>query len=206
MLEVKARRSKSSSDGPAPDEWDMELAGAALRVQQTLESRAHAFATVPAWVVCTKKFMVLYACKPSDMFRAPTAQEAEAADRLVLEEVFQLCFSGHALDDALTNIVVDMDMLRHVPVERPKILKAEREKAQVRPPPTPSGLSPLPRKTESKRQLGSAGLGHQKRVRNGECWLWVDGKCANRQCRFKHACAVCGDKSHHAAECLARAG
>ena len=34
---LEARRSRSTSDGPAPDEWDMELAGAALRVQQTLE-------------------------------------------------------------------------------------------------------------------------------------------------------------------------
>ena len=152
--------------------------------------------------LCTRRNLwPLYARKPSDMFRAPTVQEAEAADRLVLEEVFQLCFSGHTLDDALTNVVVDRDMLRHVLVERPKVLKAEREKAQVPPPPSPPGLPPLPRKTEGKRQLGSAALGRQKRVRNGECWLWVDGKCVNRNCRFKHACAVCGDKSHHAAEC-----
>ena len=85
----------------------------------------------------------------------------------MLEEVFQLCFSGHTLDDALTNIVVDRDMLRHVLVERPKILKAEREKAQVPAPPMLSGLPPLPRKTEGKRQLGSAGLGRLKRARNG---------------------------------------
>ena len=97
LLEVKARRSRSTSDGPAPDEWDMELAGAALRVQQTLETRAHAFAMVSAchlhsWVVYTKKFMALYARKPSEMFRAPTVQEAEA--RLSLKR----CFSCASLD------------------------------------------------------------------------------------------------------------
>ena len=71
------------------------------------------------------------------------------------------------------------------------------------PPPAPSGLPPLPRKAEGKRQLGSAGAGRQapKRVRNGQCWLWVEGRCANRNCRFKHECAVCGDKTHHAAVC-----
>ena len=118
----------------------MELAGAALRVQQTLETRAHAFAMISAchlhsWVVRAKKFMALYARKPSDMFGAP--------DRLVPAEVFQLCFS--------TNIVVDRDMLHHVLIERPKVLKAEREKAQVPPPPTPSGLPPLPCRSEGKR-------------------------------------------------------
>ena len=41
LLEVKARRSKATSDGPAPDEWDLELAGAALRVQQILETMDH---------------------------------------------------------------------------------------------------------------------------------------------------------------------
>eukprot|EP00439_Symbiodinium_sp_Y106_P054492 s1170_g7.t1 len=89
-----------------------------------------------------------------------------------------VCFAGHTLDKALTNIVVDKDMLRHVfvDIERPKILKAERVKTQVLPPPTPSGLPPLPRKIEGKRQLGSAGLGREKRVRNGECWLWVDAQ------------------------------
>ena len=69
----KARRGKSSSGGPAPDEWDMELAGAALRVQQTLETRAHAFAMVSAchlhsWVVYTKKFMAYMLANPLTCF------------------------------------------------------------------------------------------------------------------------------------------
>ena len=181
LLEVKARRSRSTSDGPAPDEWDMELAGAALRVQQTLETRAHAFAMVSAchlhsWVVSRRSlwpYMLenLLRCFGHPQYKKPKLQ-------IVLS--LKKCFS-------CAYIVVDRDMLRHVLIERPKVLKAER----------------VPRRTGGKRQLGSAGLGRQapKRVRNGECWLWVDGKCANPNCRFKHEYAVCGDKSHHAAVC-----
>ena len=205
LLEVKARRGRSSSEA-APEEWGLELAGAALRVQQILETRAHAFAMVSAchlhsWIVYMKKFMALYARKPSEQFRAPTVQEAEAADRVVLDEVFQLCFSGHPLDDAITHVVVDRDMLRHVLIERPKVPKLEKEKPLATP--TPSGLPPLPRKTDSKRLQLSQGPGRlpTKRVRNGECWLWVEGKCSNRSCRFKHECAICGDRSHHSALC-----
>ena len=132
LLEVKSRRSRSGADA-APDEWDLEIAGAALRVQHLLETRSHAFAMVGAchlhsWVVYVKKFLSLYARKPSDMFRAPTVQEAAMADRAVLDEVFQLCFSGHSLDDALSHVVVDRDMLRHVLVERPKAVSVKAEK------------------------------------------------------------------------------
>ena len=94
LLEVKSRRSRSGADAaPRVPEWDLEIAGAALR--HLLETRSHAFAMVGAchlhsWVVYVKKFLSLYARKPSDMFRAPTVQEAEMADRAVLDEVFQL--------------------------------------------------------------------------------------------------------------------
>ena len=43
---------------------------------------------------------------------------AEAADRAVLEEVFQLCFSGHTLSDAVSRVIVDRDMLRRVDLSR----------------------------------------------------------------------------------------
>ena len=209
LLEVKSRRSRSGAGADAaPDEWDLEIAGAALRVQHLLETRSHAFAMVGAchlhsWVVYVKKFLSLYARKPSDMFRAPTVQEAEMADRAVLDEVLQLCFSGHSLDDALSHVVVDRDMLRHVLVERPKAVSVKAEKEKPIAPLPSAGLPPLPRKSDSKRQPSNLGGGRQtaKRRRNGECWLWVEGKCSNRACRFKHECALCGDKSHHAAVC-----
>ena len=121
------------------------------------------------------------------------------ADRAVLDEVFQLCFSGHSLDDALSHVVVDRDMLRHVLVVSGPRLSASRQTKRNR-------LPLLPRKSDSKRQPSNLGGGRQtaKRLRNGECWLWVEGKCSNRACRFMHECALCGDKSHHAAVCPSR--
>ena len=81
--------------------------GAALRAQHILETQAHAFAMVDAchlhsWAVYVKKFMHFYARKPAEHFRPTSVLEAEAADRVVLEEVLQLCFSGHTLSDALS--------------------------------------------------------------------------------------------------------
>ena len=35
-------------------------------------------------------------------------------------EVFALCFAGHALEDALSHVAVDRDILRHLLCERPK--------------------------------------------------------------------------------------
>ncbi|CAE7472172.1 Ubr3, partial [Symbiodinium pilosum] len=51
LLEVKARRSRTGSDSQ-PDEWDLDIAGAALRVQHLLETRAHAFAMIGVALSC----------------------------------------------------------------------------------------------------------------------------------------------------------
>ena len=129
------------------------------------------------------------------------------ADRAVLEEVFQLCFSGYSLDDALSHVVVDRDMLRHVLVERPRLAKADKEKVAT-PPPPPTTLPPLPRRPGTQRRkssLGAKGVA-SKRLRNGECWDWVEGRCVSKFCRFKHECAVCGDVKHHAAICPKQQG
>ena len=175
LLEVKARRSRTGSDSQ-PDEWDLDIAGAALRVQHLLETRAHAFAMIGAchlhsWTVYIKKFLRFYARRPAENFRSPSVSEAEMADRAVLEEVFQLCFSGYSLDDALSHVVVDRDMLRHVLVERPKLAKADKEKVAT-PPPPPTTLPPLPHRPGTQRHKSSldAKGAASKRLRNGECW------------------------------------
>ncbi|CAE7731791.1 unnamed protein product, partial [Symbiodinium pilosum] len=203
LLEVKARRSRTCSDSQ-PDEWDLDIAGAALRVQHLLETRAHAFAMIGAchlhsWTVYIKKFLHFYARRPAENFRSPSVSEAEMADRAVLEKVFQLCFSGYSLDDALSHVVVDRDMLRHVLVERPRLAKADKEKVAT-PPPPPTTLPPLPRRPGTQRRKSSLGAkgAASKRLRNGECRDWVEGRCVSKFCRFKHECAVCGDVKHHA--------
>ena len=51
--------------------------------------------------------------QPTEMF-PPTGAEAEEADRAALAEVFNLCFDGTSLDDAVNHVVVERDLLRHL--------------------------------------------------------------------------------------------
>ena len=37
------------------------------------------------------------------------------ANRVAMEEVFALCFQGHALNDALNHVMVDRDLFREPP-------------------------------------------------------------------------------------------
>ena len=128
-----------------------------------------------SWTVYVKKFMPFYAKKPAENFRPPSVLEAEAAGRAVLEEVFQLCFFGHTLSDALSHVIVDRDMLRHVLVERPKISKVDKPDK----PPSPSGLPPLLRRPGNGKwkplDAVAAGRVPAKRMRNGECWDGLKG-------------------------------
>ena len=105
------------------------------------------------------------------------------------------------IERCLIHVIVDRDMLRHVLAERPKISKVDKPDK----PPSFSAMPPLPRRTGGgkrkpwmQQQWVAAPA---KRVRNGECWDWVEGRCTSRLCRFKHECANCGDKSDHAAVC-----
>ena len=124
---------------------DLELGASAIRVQNLLETRAHAYAMCKAghlghWNVYIKKFLAYYSKRTSDGFRNPTVQEAEAADRVAMEEVFGLCFQGHSLDNALNHVCVDRDLLRNLLVEKPKLPKSERpplKRPQLPPPPPP---------------------------------------------------------------------
>ena len=134
-----------------------------------------------------------YAAPAGKHFRAPNLSEAEEADQQAIREIFSLCFSGAAtLDDAITSVVVDRDMLRHLLVARPKMPKAVK----------------TPRKEEStplKRRLAPFGKDARqqttKKPRSGECFDWMDGKCRDPNCRWKHECARCGDRRHDSRSC-----
>ena len=176
--------------GLQTEEWDLELGASAMRVQQLLETRAFAHAMVGAghlhsWVVYTKKFLQFYCKKSSEFFRPPNVLEAEASDRAAMEEVFQLCFAGHSLDDALHNVAVDRDLLRHLLVEKPRVPKLNVAKWE---------REPLKRKKGAKPEADSgAGM--------GECFLWRQGKCKRAVCKFNHACGLCGAPEHCAKDC-----
>ena len=118
-------------------------------------------------------------------FRPPNVLEAEASDRAAVEEVFQLCFAGHSLDDALHNVAVDRDLLRHLLVEKPRVPKLSVAKWE---------REPLKRKKGAKPEADSgAGM--------GECFLWRQGKCKRAVCKFNHACGLCGAIDHCAKDC-----
>ena len=63
-------------------------------------TRAHAYVMVGAghlhsWTVYAKVFISYYSKRPTDQFRGPNVVEAEEADKVAMEEIFSLCFSGH---------------------------------------------------------------------------------------------------------------
>ncbi|CAE7484089.1 unnamed protein product, partial [Symbiodinium microadriaticum] len=153
LLEMKGRRSQASGNelqlvqalecaaGVYREEWDLDLGPSAMRVQHLLETRSHAYVMCGAghlghWNVYVKKFMGYYCKRPSDGFRPPSVQEAEAADRVAMEEAFGLCFGGHDLNDALNHVSMDRDLLRHLLVEKPKVSSRPPLK---RPAPFPGG-------------------------------------------------------------------
>ena len=138
-LEVRGRKNASghgelldlfaAAAGIQHEEWDMDLGASALRVQNLLDTRAHAYVMcgsghLHSWSVYTKRFLHFYTKKPAEHFRPPSIQEAEAADRAIMNEVFQLAFAGNKLDDALHHVVVERDMPRLLLIERPKVPKA----------------------------------------------------------------------------------
>ena len=191
---VKGRRKAGPQDsfmealacgaGFFEEQYDKEISGAPFQVQALLQVRAHAYSMVNAshlgsWALYNTRFMEYYTQECGDHYRFLTAAEAEEADQLALREVFGLCYSGASLDDALSTVAVDRDMLRHLLMLRPKVPRVAAEK------------EPLKRK--ARRQADDAF--------KGECFAWRQGKCQRKDCKYTHACALCGSSAHHAAIC-----
>ena len=121
----------TTAAGLQMDEWDQELGASALRVQRLLETRAFAYTMVgaghlAAWTTYIQKVVHFYAKRSSDGYRPPSVLEAEEADRTAMGEVFALCFAGHALEDALSHVAVDRDILRHLFVSGPRVPRLKR--------------------------------------------------------------------------------
>ena len=174
---VKGRRKAGPQDsfmealacgaGFFEEQYDKEISGAPFQVQALLQVRAHAYSMVNAshlgsWALYNTHFMEYYTQECGDHYRFLTAAEAEEADQLALREVFGLCYSGASLDDALSTVAVDRDMLRHVLMLRPKVPRVAAEK------------EPLKRK--ARRQADDAF--------KGECFAWRQGKCQRKDCKY----------------------
>ena len=108
--------------------------------------------------------------------------EAEEADRTAMGEVFALCFAGHALEDALSHVAVDRDILRHLVCERPKGPKVEKGKLRQ------SGEDKEP----LKRRKSTPVLKDQKDQKHKSCHSFrLTGKCKfGDTCKFQHEAAA----------------
>ena len=176
------------------DILDRDISNAPYPIMQLLQVRAHAYAMVGSghpgsWALYNSRFMKFYTNEPGPHFRFCTAQEAEEADQCAMREVFGLCYAGANLDDALSTVAIDRDMLRSLLMPRLKLEK-------------PLDREPLKRKRPFETQ--KPGGGTDKRKPTGECFKWIAGECKLRQCKFKHKCAACGSTDHLTQQCAPR--
>ena len=203
--ESRAQRSVSSeadllssvadSMGVLKEERPMqEAVSSAYRIQCLLDTRGNAYAMCKAahlgtWAMYTKKFLLYYTKKHAAGQRGPNGVEAEEADRACFAEIMDLCFNGVSMDDAVHQVAVERDMLRHllIPQNRPSKPELSLPKGK--------GKGKKRYETDDRAVLPS------KRPRTGECWKWLAGKCKEPQCRFRHACAKCGSGQHGSADC-----
>ena len=121
-----------------------------------------------SWQLYNNKFLEYYTKDVGEHFRFPNVSEAEEADQQAMREIFSLCFNGVNLDDALSSVAVDRDMLRQLLFPRPKLSLKPREK------------EPLKRSRPGDKP-GSGG--NAKHLKNGECFHWCEGKCKNEPCK-----------------------
>ena len=182
--------------GLCSEELDLELSGSPHRIFQLLSTRAHAYALCGGghlhnWLNYVHRFILHYSRRPGSGWRGPSPQEAEEADREVLTEVFrQVHRDSVTLDDALASVVRE-DFFRHHLNPRPRLMGKSGAEDHVKEGPKKRKLpQPLPRDASTK-----------KRGKVGECFDWAAGKCKRMQCRFPHACAICGDSAHSSKDC-----
>ena len=120
---------------------------------------------------------------PGDSFRAPSLAEAEVADKVALQEIFTLCLRGAKLDDAISTVVLDRDMLRHLLAPRPKL---------------PTLLNSGAKRG---RDVNDRKGNKQKKPRTGECHKAMEGKCRDENCPCSHKCALCNSRKHFSTAC-----
>jgi hypothetical protein len=195
------------------ESWESAPSGSHERVRDLLSTRAAAYAMTGAchwcsWTYYIDRFLQFYKKKSSSGHRGPSVEEAEEADREATQEVFDRCFQGSSLDDALYDVAITKDMLRGLLVQRakpvlppPPVLyfqpgkgakgkgkKGKDGKVDLRP---AGGKGP-------KRWGGDAEYGREsKRTKTGTCFAFQTGACTRsaKECKFIHVCDRC-EKQH----------
>ena len=160
----------SESAGLCELEWDQSLSPSPYRLLRMLQVRGYAYSMVGAchlgtWNIYIDKFLEFYAAEVSEHFRAPSLGEAEAADKVAMTEIFNLCFGGATLDDVVSSVVLDCDILRHLLMPRPKVAKADKPPA--------------------------CGFGGEETEDETTCHKAMEGVCNDPNCRWSHVCNVC---------------
>ena len=111
-MKLKEKRSAAKLDvvdllahasGIWEESMEGEVGASPWKLQNLLLVRAHAFAFcghghMNLWWAYVDAFISAYTRSPPDGFRQPAIQEAEEADRRVLQEIFHLLYKGWTMD------------------------------------------------------------------------------------------------------------
>lgn len=165
------------------EEWDLELLGNPLKIQNLLTVRAHAYSLcneghLHSWMSYVHRFIFHYSKKPGNGFRFLSSEEAEVADKELMGEIFRMVHqAGIKLDDALTSVVRE-DLLRHKLTHVPQLLKANFNYKRDHPRDQPA----------LKRRKGAGKFERKGAAATLPCFEWKNhGKCKfGSRCRFEH--------------------
>ena len=147
-----------------------EVGASPWKLQNLLLVRAHAFAFcghghMNLWWAYVDAFTSAYTRSPPDGFRQPAIQEAEEADRRVLQEIFHLLYKSWTMDKALQCVIKEREAFRTQLVCVPRVSR-----------------KPMP-KTCLQREGQSPPIKRRKLT----CFDFQAGKCRRgKYCKYSH--------------------
>lgn len=179
LMRLKEKRSASKlemvdllahASGIWEESMEGEVGASPWKLQNLLLVRAHAFAFcghghMNLWWAYVDAFISAYTRSPPDGFRQPAIQEAEEADRRVLQEIFHLLYKGWTMDKALQCVIKEREAFRTQLVCMPRVSR-----------------KPVP-KTRHQREGQSPPIKRRKLV----CFDFQAGKCRRgKHCKYSH--------------------
>ncbi len=202
------------------DSWEFEPSGAHEKVRDLLMTRAVAYVFLGAchwgsWTYYINAFMKYYKKKPSSTsLRGPNVQEAEDADQEAMQEVFDMCFNGTSLDDALYDVAITKDFFRNGCLRPQMKLPSASALAAAA---SLEGRAPKGggkgkggdrrvdlRPTPWGKRARSEGRDRQhKKHKTGICIAFQTGACRRtaEECKYIHICQKCYCKHDPRKEC-----
>ena len=178
-MKLKEKRSASKlevvdllahASGMWEESMEGEVGASPWKLQNLLLVRAHAFAFcghghMNLWWAYVDAFISAYTRSPPEGFRQPAIQEAEEADRRVLQEIFHLLYKGWTMDKALQCVIKEREAFRTQLVCVPRVSR-----------------KPVP-KTRHQREGQSPPIKRRKLT----CFDFQAGKCRRgKYCKYSH--------------------